>query len=81
MVEAEGEDSLACQWLFGGASMGSDSIGRVCLDVVEDADTDDRMRERQWGSVRGVWELRRDAHHEPSNVATALCGIEWWWSR
>ena len=80
-MEAEGEDSLACQQLFGGASMGSDSIGGVCLDVAEDADTDDRMRERRWGSVRGVWELRQDARHEPSNEATALRGIEWQWSR
>ena len=29
MVEVEGEDSLACQRLFGGASMGSDSVGGV----------------------------------------------------
>ena len=80
-MEAEGEDSLACQWLFGGASMGSDSIGRVCLGVAGDADTDDRMRERRWGSAREGGELRRDARHEPSNEATALRGIEWWWSR
>ena len=49
MVEAEGEDSLACQRLFGGASMGSDSVGGVCLDVVEDVDMDDSTRERWWG--------------------------------
>ena len=29
MVEAEGENSLACQQLFGGVSMGSDSVGGV----------------------------------------------------
>ena len=80
-MEAEGEDSLACQRLFGGASMGSDSIGEVCLDVAEDVDMDDRMRERRWGSARGVWELRWDACHEPSNEATVLHGIEWRWSR
>ena len=80
-MEVEGEDSLACQQLFGGTSMGSESIGGVCLDVAEDADMDDRMRERRWGSARGVRELRWDARHEPSNEATALCGIEWWWSR
>ena len=61
--------------------MGSDSVGGVCLDVAEDADTDDRTRERRWGSARGVWELRQGACHEPSNEATVLCGIEWWWSR
>ena len=81
MVEVEGEDSLACQRLFRGDSMGSDSVGGVCLDVAEDADTDNRMRERWWRSARGVWELRRDAHHEPSNEATVLRGIEWRWSR
>ena len=52
-----------------------------CLDVVEDVDMDDRMRERRWGSARGVWELRQDACHEPSNEATALRGIEWRCSR
>ena len=52
-----------------------------CLDVAEDADMGDRTRERQWGSVRGVWELRRDARYEPSNEATVLRGIEWQWSR
>ena len=76
MVEVEGEDSLACQRLFRGASMGSDSVGRVCLDIAEDVDMDDRTRERWWGSARGVWELRRDVCHEPSNEATVLCGIE-----
>ena len=80
-MEAEGEDSLACQRLFGGVSMGSDSVGGVCLDIVEDADMDDRTRERRWGSARGAWELRRDACHEPSNEATVLHGIEWQWSR
>ena len=53
-MEAEGEDSLACQWLFGEVSMGSDSIGGVCLDIAEDADMDNRTRERRWGLVRGV---------------------------
>ena len=56
--------------------MGGDSIGGVCLDIVEDVDLVNRMRERWWGSARGVWELRWDAHHEPSNEATVLCGIE-----
>ena len=57
-VEVEGEDSLACQQLFGGAGMGGDSIGGVCLDIAEDTDMVNRTRERQWGSARGVWELR-----------------------
>ena len=76
MVQAEGEGSLGCQQLFGGLGMDGDSIGRVCLDIAEDADVVDSMREMQWGSAREVWELRQDACHEPSNEATVLCGIE-----
>ena len=75
-MEVEGGDSLACQQLFGGAGMGGDSVGRVCLDIAEDVDTVDKMRKRWWGSVRGVWELRWDACPEPSNEATAQL-----WSR
>ena len=80
-MEVEGEDRLACQQLFRGAGMGGDSIGGVFLAIAEDVDAVDRMRERWWGSARGVWELRWDAHHEPSNEATALHGIEYQWSR
>ena len=64
-----------------GAGMGGSSIGGVCVDVAEDVDVDNRMRERQWESAREVWELRRGACHECCNEAAALLGIKWQWSR
>ena len=59
-----------------GAGMGGDSIGGVCLDIAEEVDAVNRTKGRQWGSARGAWELRCDAHHEPSNEATVLHGIK-----
>jgi len=61
--------------------MGGSSVGGVCVDVAEDADADNRMRERRWESAREVWGLRQDVRHERCNEAAVLLGIEWRWSR